>query len=71
MNVIKKIYYKGCLVAENKANGWSEKAIRRLMGFYICDDDILNMYMRDFRQKYSIHKRLARIEGGNRRHQLL
>ena len=71
MNVIKKIYYKSCLVAENKANGWSEKSIKHLMGYYVSDDDTLNMYMKDFRQKYSIHKRLARIEGGNKKHKLI
>ncbi len=71
MEVIQKIYYKGCLVAENEANGWSKEAIERLMKFYVNDDDTLNMYMRHFRQKYSIYKRLARIEGGNRKHQLI
>lgn len=71
MNIIKKIYYKGCLVAENEANHWDKKAIENLMKFYVNNEDNLNYYMRHFRQKYSISKRMARIRGGNRKHKLI
>ena len=67
MNIQKKIYYKTCLVLEHESYNASKKGLAKILR-YAQEDDTLNMYMRSFRGKYSIAKKKARIEGGNRRH---
>ena len=74
MNIQKKIYYKTCLVLEHESynigtvsTNARKKYLAKILR-YAQEDDTLNMYMQSFRGKYSIAKKKARIEGGNRRH---